>query len=203
MWTCDYSPEEDGTDWPCARDWNRCRNISSSLRIQHWIYCIWIISGTQILCYCYQYPPEPPYIPTKFQMVIKLNPLHWKSYSYAHHHIVGIFMLMIIVFIWYQVQTWHNIWTRLRILGRMIQQKMTNLMDAKTQQDIHIEMLYRGNQGHRWLWLPILIHGSEGKNANGPKQKWKHQGYHRPMGYMSDEVFRAIAKRLKKYGYNW
>ena len=36
-------------------------------------------------------------------------------------------------------------------------------MDAKTQQDVHIEMLYRGNQGYRWLWLPILIHGSEEK----------------------------------------
>ena len=36
-------------------------------------------------------------------------------------------------------------------------------MDAKTQQDVHMEMLYRGNQGYRWLWLPILIHGSEEK----------------------------------------
>ena len=73
-------------------------------------------------------------------------------------------------------------------------------MDAKTQQDVHIEMLYRGNQGYRWLWLPILIHGSEEKNTNGPKQKLKYPGYHRPMGYMSDEVFRATGKKLKKYG---
>ena len=48
---------------------------------------------------------------------------------------------MIIIFIWYAVQTWHNIWTRLQILGKKIQRKVPNIMDAKTQHDIHVEML--------------------------------------------------------------
>ena len=36
-------------------------------------------------------------------------------------------------------------------------------MDDKTQQDMQIEMSYRRNQGHWWLWVRILIHGSEEK----------------------------------------
>ena len=47
--------------------------------------------------------------------------MHWKWYS--NYHIVTIFMLMIIVFIRYKVlvQTWRNIWSRLQILGKIIQ----------------------------------------------------------------------------------
>ena len=36
-------------------------------------------------------------------------------------------------------------------------------MDAKTQQDMQIEMSYCKNQGHWWLWVRILIHDSEEK----------------------------------------
>ena len=199
VWTCDYAPEEDRTDWPCNRDWNRCRNISSSLRIQQWIYCIWIIFGTQILCHRYQYPPEPPYIPAKFEMVMKLFLRALKivficKWSYRGHIYTYDYRFYLIL-----SQTWHTIWTRLQILGKMIQWKVINLMDAKTQQDVHIKMLYRGNQGYRWLWLPILIHGSEEKmpmvlnkneNIQASTDQWLHVRW----------SFQSHWEKVEKYG---
>ena len=58
-----------------------------------------------------------------------------------------------------------------RTMGLKEPWKVPNIhvMDAKTQQDIQVELLYRKNWGHWWLRVRIIIHGSEvKKNTNGP-----------------------------------
>ena len=73
-------------------------------------------------------------------------------------------------------------------------------MDAKTQQDVHIEMLYRGNQGYRWLWLPILIHGSEEQMPMVLNKNENIQATTDQWATCQMKSSEPLAKKLKKYG---
>ena len=72
-------------------------------------------------------------------------------------------------------------------------------MDTKTQQDIRLEMLYGEikdiddyefefpSMVQKKKYLPVALN-----------EKWKHPGHLKQMWYMSNKVFRATGKGLKK-----